>query len=94
MYYKEDLGYVYPERSDEHMLKVKHLRDTHFDENYEYLEKGFFHKVKRAVLWVVLNLIAFPVCTIRHGLKIHGRDKLKKHKELLNNLILNNSYLQ
>ena len=32
MYYKEDLGYVYPERSDEHMITVKHLRDTHFDE--------------------------------------------------------------
>ena len=23
MYYKEDLGYVYPERSDEHMINVK-----------------------------------------------------------------------
>ena len=82
MYYKEDLGYKYPERSDEHMITVKHLRDTHFDENYPYLEKGFFHKVKRAVLWVCLNLVAFPVVTIRHGLKIYGRDKLKKNKEL------------
>ena len=40
MAYRKDLGYVYPERSDEHMITVKHLRDTHFDENYEYLDKS------------------------------------------------------
>lgn len=47
MYYKKDLGYVYPDRSDEHMIKVKHLRDTHFDEKFNYLDKSFFYKVKR-----------------------------------------------
>ena len=52
---------TYPERSDEHMIEVKHLRDTHFDENFQYLPKGFWHKFKRGVLWVVLQLIAFPV---------------------------------
>lgn len=82
MYYKEDLGYVYPERSDQHMITVKHLRDTHFDEKYQYLEKGFWHKFKRGVLWVVLNLLAFPVCTIRHGLRIYGRKEFKKNKHL------------
>lgn len=85
MYYKEDLGYVYPERSDQHMIEVKHLRDTNFDENYQYLEKGPWHKFKRGVLWVVLNLLAFPVCTIRHGLRIYGRKNFKKHKELYKN---------
>ena len=34
---RRNLGYIYPERSDEHMITVKHLRDTHFDENYNYL---------------------------------------------------------
>lgn len=82
MYYKEDLGYVYPNRSDEHMITVKHLRDTHFDENYQYLEKGFWHKFKRGVLWVVLNILAFPVCTIRYGLRIYGRKEFKKNKHL------------
>ena len=63
------------------MITVKHLRDTNFDENYEYLEKGFWHKVKRVALWLLLNLIVFPVCTIRHGLKIKGRKILKKYKK-------------
>ena len=83
MSYRKDLGYVYPERSDEHMINVKHLRDTNFDEKYKYLPSGFFHKVQRVFLWIVLNLLAFPACTIRHGVKIYGRKKLKQNKELL-----------
>lgn len=83
MSYRKNLGYVYPSRSDEHMIKVKHLRDTHFDENYQYLEKGLWHKIKRIALWICLNLFVFLVCTIRHGLKIKNRKILKKHKELL-----------
>ena len=34
MYYRHNLDYKYPNRSDEHMITVKHLRDTHFDENF------------------------------------------------------------
>ena len=81
MYYRHSLNYIYPEKSDEHMITVKHLRDTHFDENFTYLEKGFWHKFKRGVLWVLLNLVVFHVCTIRHGLRIYGRKNLKKHKK-------------
>lgn len=80
-YLRHDLDIKYPDRSDEHMITVKHLRDTHFDENYQYLEKGFWHKFKRGVLFVVLHLLAFPVCTIRHGLKIYGRDVFKRYKK-------------
>ena len=85
MYYRHNLNYKYPERSDEHMIAVKHLRDTNFDENFEYLEKGFWHKFKRAVLWVLLNAFVFLVVTIRHGLKIHGRKEFKKRKKEFKN---------
>ena len=85
MNYRKNLGYVYPNKSDEHMIHVKHLRDTNFDEHFKYLPTGFFHKIQRGFLWVVLNLLAFPVCTIRHGVRIYGRDKLKKNKALLKN---------
>ena len=80
MYYRHDLNYVYPERSDEHMISVKHLRDTNFDENYKYLPKGFIHKITRGALWIALNLVGFPVVTLRHGLKIYGKENLKKNK--------------
>lgn len=81
MYYRHNLDYQYPERSDEHMITVKHLRDTNFDENFPYLEKGVWHKIKRAALWVCLNTFVFPVVTIRYGLKIHGRKKMKKYRK-------------
>ena len=83
MYYKKDLGYKYPDRSDEHMITVKHLRDTHFDEHYPYLDKSFFYKVKRVVLWILLNTIVFPIVTIRHGLKIYGKENLPKEDGFL-----------
>lgn len=83
MAYRKDLGYVYPDRSDEHMIEVKHLRDTNFDEKYNYYDKSFFNKVKRFILGIALNFVGFLVCTIRHGLKIEGRKKLKEHKHLL-----------
>ena len=83
MYFRHDLDYKYPERSDEHMITVKHLRDTHFDENYTYLEKGFWHKIKRGLLFIILNILVFPVCTIRHGLRIKGKNILRKHRKAL-----------
>lgn len=81
MYYKEDLGYVYPNRSDEHMITVKHLRDTNFDENYNYYDKTFWNKIKRGILFIALHLVGFPAVTLRYGLKIYGRKNLKKYKK-------------
>ena len=73
MYYRHNLDYVYPDRSDEHMIEVKHLRDTHFDENHRYYNKTFGYKILRFFLSVALYLVVWHVVTIRHGLKIYGR---------------------
>ena len=67
------------------MITVKHLRDTNFDENYQYLEKGFLHKIKRGLLFIILNILVFPVCTIRHGLRIKGKNILRKHRKAFKN---------
>lgn len=85
MYYRHNLNYTYPEKSDEHMIEVKHIRDTHFDENYNYLGKKITRFFRRLSFFIVFNLIASPVCSIRHGLKIYGRKNLKKHKKELKN---------
>lgn len=81
MYYRHNLDYKYPDRSDEHMITVKHLRDTNFDEKYNYYDKTLWCKIKRGVLFVCLNLFVFPICTIRYGLKIKGRKNIKKNKK-------------
>ena len=85
MNYRKNLGYNYPERSDEHMISVKHLRDTNFDEKYQYLPKGFFHKLSRLALFISLNLVGFLAVRIRYGLKVKNRKVLRKNKELLKN---------
>ena len=82
MYYRHRLKYVYPERSDEHMIKVKHLRDTHFDENFKYYNPTFWHKLKRVLLVISLYTFGFLAATVRYGLKIHGRKQFKKNKKL------------
>ena len=82
-YYRHNIPYDYPERSDEHMITVKKIRETHFDENYEYLEKGAWFWIKRAVLLAGLYVIVFPLLSLTHGLRIYGRKNLRMHKEEL-----------
>lgn len=82
MYYRHNLDYVYPERSDEHMITVKHLRDTNFDENHRYYNKTFGYKILRFFLSVALYLVVWPIVTIRYGLKIYGRKEFKKNRKL------------
>lgn len=83
MYYRHNLDYEYPSRSDEHMIKVEHKYDTHFDEDYDYLDKTTSRKIKTFFFGVSMNLIVFPLLRLTHGLKIHGKENLKKNKELL-----------
>lgn len=85
MYYKEDLGYVYPSRSDEHMLKVKKVRDTNFDDKYHYYDKRFIGKFRRFTFFIVYHLIVWWVVVLAHGLRIYGRKNYRKHKKLFKN---------
>lgn len=85
MYYKHNLSYNYPEKCDEHMITVKHLRDTHFDENYDYLEKGVWRAIKKGVFWALMSTIGFLLCKIRHGIKVKGKKNIRKNKKLFKN---------
>ena len=85
MYYKENLGYEYPNRSDEHMISVKHLRDVNCDVNYPYLDKRVWYKIKRVILWILLNPLIFLVVKNRHGVRLFGRKNIRKNKSLLKN---------
>lgn len=82
MYYRHNLDYQYPEKCDAHMINVKHLRDVNLDVNYPYFQKSFWFKCQRALLHIcqctVLPLLTWGY----HGLHIHGKEKLKIHKDL------------
>ena len=78
MYYRHNLQYQYPEKCDEHMIAVKHLRDVNLDTNYPYLQKSFWFKCQRALLRVCQYTVLPLVMWVRHGLHIHGKEKLKE----------------
>jgi len=82
MYYRHNLNYQYPQRSDQHMIDVKHLRDVVLDENYPYLQKSFLFKCQRLFLHFCQYTVLPLVMWVRHGLRVHGREKLKLHREL------------
>lgn len=83
MYYRHNLNYTYPDRSDAHMLELKQTRKIQLDENYDYMPHGFWFRIKRALVAVLLHLIVFPIMHLTHGLRIYGRKNLKKHKKEL-----------
>ena len=82
MYYRHKLPYQYPERCDEHMITVKHLRDLKLDEEYPYLQKSFVFKCKRALVRVGQYTVLPPLVWFCHGLRIYGKENLKKNKAL------------
>ena len=85
MYYRHNLAYQYPDRCDEHMIRVKHLRDVVLDEDYPYLQKSFWFQCQRILLNICQYSLLPLVMWVRHGLHIHGKEKLKEHKELFRN---------
>lgn len=85
MYYRHNLDITYPERSDQHMLELKRTKELHIDENYDFMPSGVAFRIKRALVASVLHTVVFPITRLTHGLRIYGRENLKKHKKELKN---------
>lgn len=85
MYYRHNLNYQHPDRSDAHMLVLKSTKKLHLDASYEYMPRGTWFRIKRALVACALHAVVFPITRLTHGLKIYGRENLKKHKSELKN---------
>ena len=85
MYYRHELDFTYPERSDEHMLTLKRTREIHLDADYGYMPRGAWFRIKRALVAAVLHTVVFPLMHLTHGLRIYGRENLKAHRAELKN---------
>ena len=73
----------YPDNPFSRMVKVK-VQDSskgrfQFDENYPYLDDSFKYKFNRSLNAFLLKCIVVPYLKIFRGLKIEGRDILKKY---------------
>lgn len=83
MYYRHALNYQYPERCDQHMIEVKRTKDVTFDEDYPYMPHSIGYKLVRVLYWLGVTLIVFPLLHLTHGLRIYGKENLKKNKQIL-----------
>lgn len=77
--------YPYPEETDGHYLEIRKDRGIVFDASYPYIDKSGFFRFRQGLVRILLNVIIFPMTKIRLGLKIEGRENLKKHKDVLDN---------
>ena len=75
--------YPYPEKTDRHYLVVHKNRGIVFDTEYPYIDRSFWFRFRQGLVRLLLNLIVFPVTVIRLGLKVEGRENLKKHRDVL-----------
>ena len=57
-------------------------KEINFDGTYPYLDKSFKFKFLHFILYLGIWLIAFPVNRIRFGLKIVGREKIRRNRAL------------
>ena len=75
--------FPYPEDTDRHYLEVHKDRGIVFDTNYPYIDRSKGFLFKQGVIRVLLNILVFPLTRIRLGLKVEGRENLKKHRDTL-----------
>ena len=80
--------FPYPERTDAHYLPVTGDRGIVFDTNYPYVDRSRSFLFRQALVRIVLNTIVFPLCRVRMGLRIEGRENLKKHRDTLQKGVL------
>ena len=88
MYYRHNLNYQYPDKCDEHMISVKHLRDVNLDANYPYLQKSGWFRFQRVLLHICQYTVLPLILWVRHGLHIYGKEKLKANKALFEDGLL------
>lgn len=76
---------LYPESPDTRMLTPDKVRSVEVDENYPFLMKSFREKALHFLVYLGIFTLVFPLHILRYGLKIEGRENLRKNRSLLKN---------
>ncbi len=81
--YIPKVNYIYPENTDEQLIKVEHKRKVTLNEKYYKHLKSFLFKIGHFFFRILFTLIAIPVVKIRYHLKVEGKQNIKKLKKHL-----------
>ena len=77
--------FPYPPDTDKHYLKVHMDRGIVFDTEYPYIDRSKGFLFRQGVVRFLLNAFVFRIAAIRMGLKIEGRENIRKYKDILKN---------
>jgi len=77
--------FPYPPETDKHYLKVHMDRGFVFDTEYPYIDRSKGFLFRQGVVRFLLNAFVFWIAAIRMGLKIEGRENIRKYKDVLKN---------
>ena len=83
--YVPQLGFVYPEKPDDHMTNLRITHEVTVDENYPFLDKSFSFRFMRGLMHLGIFVLVFFLSPLRFGLKIEGRKILRKYRKLFKN---------
>jgi len=83
--YIPQLGIVYPDKPDGHMVDVVNLREINIDENYPFFDKSFKFRFIRTIMYLLIYTLVFFLNFVRFGIKIEGRKNLRKNRKLFKN---------
>ncbi|MDR2601034.1 MAG: HAD-IA family hydrolase [Spirochaetaceae bacterium] len=83
--YIPQTGIDYPDDPFEYINTPEKIINVNLDENYKYLDESFSFKLKSALLYAAIFTVVFPLSVLRFGLRIEGREKLKKYRSVLKN---------
>ncbi len=75
----------FPEIPDTPLLAPKIVHNYDIENNYPFLDKSFKARFLNFAEYAGIFALVFPIQRIRYGLKIIGRDKLRKNRKLLKN---------
>jgi 1-acyl-sn-glycerol-3-phosphate acyltransferase len=83
--YVPQLDLIYPSDPDAHMNLGPKVVEVVLDEHYPFLDKSWRFRFWSAMIYLGIFVLVFFLSPIRFGLKIEGRDKLKKYRALFRN---------
>lgn len=68
------------------MIKVRgHVRDLVFDDTYPYLDKSLRFRLGRTIVYTLVRAIVSLVSIFYYGIRVEGKENLKKYKKLYAN---------
>jgi len=83
--YIPELNITYPEKPDAHMGELKITHVIKIDENYPFLDKSFKFRFIRGLMHLGIFTIVFTLSPLRFGLRVEGREILRKYRKLFKN---------